>query len=156
MGMAAEATEHRVVGAVRMTVCTGCPFSLVNAGIDRECIMRIDAAAERCGRMTGLARSGKSGRHMIGIRHRIELSAVTRIAVARCTGVPASNVAIRASGGCMRACEWESRGVVVERGALPANGAVTYLTVLRKSSSPVVRICRGVELVDVTTCAGRA
>jgi len=45
---------------------------------------------------------------------------------------------------------------VVKRCRLPCNRGVALLTILREASSDVIRICRGLKILQVAGDAGRA
>lgn len=104
----------------------------------------------RRGCMTLRAGLRESRRDVVGIRSLAEIAAVTRIATCRQVCVLVVLVTIRAGHGQMRPGERELRRGMIERRGLPRSRAMTLCTILGKLSSHMVRVCRLIEIRQMT------
>jgi hypothetical protein len=98
---------------------------------------------------------GEPGRLVVGIRRRIVLRLVTRIADWRQAGVNTPLVAVFARQRCVRALQRKSRRAVVEHPLIPSRVSrlVAQDTVGRKPGRVVVRIRRRVGVCFVARIA---
>lgn len=82
--------------------------------------------------MASVACSREPGRRVIGIRGRLVVGLVARIAIRRDCGVVVVDVAIGAGHGCVCSGQRERSVVVIERGRLPGSRVVAKFALLRE------------------------
>ena len=145
-----------VIRGVGVAIRAGAPLALVRAGINREPgVIESGSDPSRSG-VAGLAGGREGCGRVVRVRRALVFRAVTRIAVRRCIGVVAVQVAIRAGHADVGARQREPGRVVIERGPLPSGCVVADVALLRKTSLSVIRIRRAGEIRQVTGDAARA
>ena len=109
--------------------------------------------------VTAFARCGEAQLNVIQRRSR----GVVILQVTRSTGgggqiIVVVDVAIETDTRRVSMCirQREANGGVVKRCRLPSNGGVALLTGLREASGNVIRVCRGLKILQMAGDAGRA
>ncbi len=113
-------------------------------------------AGPRRGGVAGLAGGGKAGGGVIGIGGGAVFRFVAGIAVRRNGGVVVVDVAVGAGDCDVLTRQGKSRLAVVKRGWLPGRGGVAQLALLRESRRDVVRVCRGLVILQMAGGASHA
>jgi len=139
--VAIRALEDCVVTWIGVAGCTN-PRRATMVGIEPGMVER-RACPPGNHLMAGLACGWESSRYVVRIVRGLVLGFVTRIAIAWNRGVVVVHMAARARNASVRAHQWESCVVVVERGRLPRGRAVANVALQRKSAGDVIRIGRG-------------
>ncbi len=103
VSVACNAREHGVVARVSVTIGAGRPFSRMSAGIDGELIVGKGRACPRGCRMARCTRGWERCGQVVWIRDAGVVGFVTRIAISRRAGIPASHVTVRARDLYVRA-----------------------------------------------------
>lgn len=150
MRVAGDAGKHRKVCGIHMAVRTGGPFPLVDSGIDGEpCVIELRPEPTRS-RVAGLACRREGRGNVVGIGGFLIVHLMTGVAIRRRAGVLPADMATCTGYGDVGSRERECRFAVVKRSGLPCCGVVADVALLRKSCLHMVRIRRGVIILQVT------
>ena len=153
--MAVDASEHLVVGRVRMAISATRPDLVMRAGVNRELAMRESGAGPCCRCVAVRAGGRKSGRRVVRVVGGRVFGLMARVAVRRRARKDVVHMAACAGRVDVRAGERELGGAVIECGRRPGCSGVAHLAGLGKSRGRMGRIVGSVEVGQVARDASR-
>ena len=149
--MASSALEDGIITRVRMA---GCAHAICIPVICREVRMVEGGSCPRRGGVARVARRREARRRVVRIRGPVVIRLMAAVAGSRQRRVVVVHVAAIACHARMRARQWESRGVVIERCARPSCRTVAGVARCREAYLRVDRVIRVVVIRLVARDAG--
>jgi hypothetical protein len=103
--------------------------------------------------VTSLAGLGEAGRKMVRIAHRFINSSVATVAIHGRSRVSSTDVTTHTSDGSVGPSQGEAGLAMIKYRSFPLCGAMAGLTILREPGGSVIRIGRGIEVLQMASDA---